>query len=128
MADYTKADAVRDFAVANDLRLRGTTLFWGQDYDGKRKDPEWLYSMRSDTAATKAEIEQRYDTAARYKDDVEAWDLNNEMTVHDWYFPTFGSDYVAYMHRRVKDFNPDVNIYFNDYNLLNPVPLTRFIS
>ena len=80
---YTDADALVAFAKANDLRVRGHTLVWHQ------QTPAWVFNdadgqPMTATAANKTLLLTRLENhiravAARYANDIYAWDVVNEV-------------------------------------------------
>jgi endo-1,4-beta-xylanase len=130
--DFTRADAIADFARRHGLKLTGHTLLWHQ------MQPSWLF-RRGDADVSKTELaaclrSHVFRMVERYADVVDNWDVVNEAVSETpgkvyrdggedsaWY-RIFGSE--EYVHlafrfaREARDVHaPHVGLYYNDYNL-----------
>ena len=119
--DFTRSDAIADFAAAHGLRLHGHTLVWYsqggpafQRIDGQRAAFENAY--RNYILAV----------AGRYKGRVVSWDVVNEPVGDDGegggyrdclWSRNLGMDYVAEAFRYARDADPQAVLFLNDYNL-----------
>ncbi|GAC1703276.1 MAG: hypothetical protein NVS9B4_10930 [Candidatus Acidiferrum sp.] len=130
--DFTGADALIAFARANHMRVRGHTLLWHQ------QNPRWLFKdadgndMRP-TPENKALLLQRLEThirtvVSRYKDDVYAWDVVNEVIDPEqpdgfrrtpWFVIT-GTDYIDTAFRVARDVAPRAKLFINEYDTTKP--------
>lgn len=125
---YTDADAMVEFARANDLKVRGHTLVWHQ------QTPAWVFSdtdgnALTPTAASKELVLSRLENhirnvAGRWKDDIYAWDVVNEVIDEtqsdglrrsEWYTLT-GLDYIRTAFRVAREVAPTAKLYINDYS------------
>lgn len=69
--DFTRADAIADFATANGMKLRGHTLLW------YHRTPRWFRDL--DRAAAEHALERHIATlAGRYRGRILVWDVVNE--------------------------------------------------
>ncbi len=134
--NWAGADGVAKFAKENNLKVRGHTLVWHSqtpasfftDDEGNQLTKEQLYKRMED-----------YMTAVmnRYKDVVFCWDVVNEAlsdyegnvyrTESPWY-KICGKDFIAQAFRTAHKVNPNVELIYNDYNLVNPAKLDRAIT
>ena len=130
------ADAFANFARENNLKVRGHTLVWHSqtpasfftDDEGNKLNKEQLYERM-----------ENYMTAVmnRYKDVTFCWDVVNEAlsdyegsiyrTASPWY-EVCGKDFIAQAFRTAHKVNPDVELIYNDYNVVNPAKLDRAIT
>jgi len=135
--NFTQADIIADFAVANGIRLRGHTLLW------HRSAPTWLFvGDLNNPPSYRASVQQHlrsYITAVmqRYPE-VYAWDVVNEAATDTpnatnpyrqdsvWYQAYLlagrpGGEYVIDAFRiagevRAQLGNPGMKLMLNDYN------------
>jgi endo-1,4-beta-xylanase len=130
--DFTRADAIADFARRHRLSLTGHTLLWHQ------MQPGWLF-RRGDGDVTATELAERlrahvFRMVERYADVVDNWDVVNEAVSEtpgkvyrdgsegsEWY-RIFGSEeYVLLAFRFANEAKQahaqGVGLYYNDYNI-----------
>jgi len=130
--NWAGADALADFARANNVAIHGHTLVWHQ------QAAEWMFEDANGdpleaTPANKELVLQRLEThiitvTNRYKDVVNVWDVVNEvidpaqpdcLRRSEWYRLT-GSDYIStaftIAHREV----PTATLILNDYGETDP--------
>jgi endo-1,4-beta-xylanase len=125
---YTDADAMVEFAKIHQLKVRGHTLVWHQ------QTPAWVFSDASGTALTPTAASKELvlsrlenhirNVAGRWKDDIYAWDVVNEVVDEeqsdglrrsDWYNLT-GLDYIRTAFRVAREVAPAAKLYINDYS------------
>ncbi|GHU87767.1 hypothetical protein FACS1894202_02650 [Clostridia bacterium] len=127
--DYTEADAI--YAAARDagMLLHGHTLAWHQ------QSAEWLNAPGTTRAEAETNL-KNYITAVatHFKGELTSWDVLNEAiddgsnslrTNVNWYTAYAngagngqgGSDYVYDAFKFARETDPDVILYYNDYNL-----------
>lgn len=130
--DWTSADKLRDYARANNMQMRGHTLVWHS------QNPAWLFldangNPMQATQENKALLLQRLENhirgvVGRYKDDVAAWDVVNEvidpsqpdgMRRSTWYQIT-GLDYIKSAFRVAREVAPNAKLFINDYSTTDP--------
>ncbi|XP_078686187.1 uncharacterized protein LOC144918926 [Branchiostoma floridae x Branchiostoma belcheri] len=113
--DWSEADAVINLMESRGIPIRGHCVFWSVD----KHVPDWLRYNPS------ADVEQkcfsRIDNAVgRYTGRVAHWDVNNEMLHGDFFARRTGSRQIRYdMFRRVKQNDPNVVPFLNDFNIIN---------
>jgi endo-1,4-beta-xylanase len=130
--DFTGADALISFARANHMRVRGHTLLW------HKQNPPWLFKDVSGkdmtpTPENKALLLQRVEkhirgVVSRYKDDVYAWDVLNEVIDPEqpdgfrrspWFVIT-GTDYIDTAFRVAHEMAPHAELFINEYDTTKP--------
>jgi endo-1,4-beta-xylanase len=137
--DWKGADQIAAFARENGMELRFHTLVWHQ------QSPAWFFldkdgfKMMDETDPARREenkklLLERLDThirtvVARYKDDIVAWDVVNEvvdeaeadgMRHSDWYMLT-GTDYIVTAFKAAREAaGEDAKLIINDFNTNMP--------
>ncbi|GAB4213154.1 MAG: endo-1,4-beta-xylanase XynA [Roseiflexaceae bacterium] len=129
---WSDADTIVQFANANGIKVRGHTLLWHSQV------PAWVFqdaggNPLQPSPASKALVLQRLENhiralAGRYKDDIYAWDVVNEviepsetgcMRQSPWYTLT-GLDFIRTAFRVAREVAPDAKLFINDYNTEQP--------
>lgn len=125
--DFSSADAIVDFAVANKMMVRGHTLVW------HNQTPRWVFEDKDGHPLATTEVEQiqqdhMQTVMGRYKDIVYAWDVVNEaisdsgdeyLRQSPW-LRILGDEFIAGAFRRAHAIAPDAKLFYNDYNETNP--------
>jgi uncharacterized repeat protein (TIGR01451 family) len=130
--NFGPADTLINFARANGIGVRGHTLVW------HAQNPNWLFLDASGaplqpSPESKALMLSRLDAhiravVSRYRDDVYAWDVVNEVIDEgqpdglrrsQWYMLT-GTDYIETAFRVAREVAPNAKLYINDYNTTIP--------
>jgi len=114
--DFNDADAVVDYARANDQSVRAHTLVW------HNQTPTWFQEWDYTPEQLRDFTREHVHTAAgRYRDTVDTWDVVNEAVADDgtmrenlWY-ETFGEEYLDDAFRWANEVAPDTDLYYNDY-------------
>ena len=131
--DFRRADELVAFARANHLLLRGHNLVWHQQVPG------WVFLDRDGnemqpTSANKQLLLARLEkhiraVVGRYRDDVYAWDVVNEVIDtaspngfrrSPWYLIA-GTDYIDTAFRTAREVAPKAKLFVNDYDSTDPV-------
>ncbi|MDC3415905.1 endo-1,4-beta-xylanase [Aquibacillus salsiterrae] len=131
--NFEEADKIVQFAKDNDMELRFHTLVWHSQV------PDWFFidkkgnSMVDETDPKQQEknkqlllkrLEKHIKTIVkRYKDDVDSWDVVNEVVDDNgnlrespWYKIT-GTDYIKTAFETVRKYaDEDAKLFINDYN------------
>lgn len=119
--NFTAADKIVDFAIANNMDIRGHALLW------HKTTPDYFLT------GTKAEMKtklENYITAVltHFKGRVTTWDVVNEVITDDgteaqspyrnsnWYQAVGDADYIDWAFNAARAADPDVKLYINDYN------------
>ncbi|QCU74393.1 endo-1,4-beta-xylanase [Pseudoalteromonas distincta] len=125
--DFSGADAFIDFAKQNNLFTVGHTLVW------HNQTPDWFFTNSKNEPNTPAEqLEQMRKhielVAGRYKNNVDAWDVVNEVIADDGsYRPTVwvnrignGDTMVKAAFKYAQQYSPNTELYYNDFNAWRP--------
>jgi endo-1,4-beta-xylanase len=113
--DFTVADQMIDWALANGKRVRGHTLIWN-------KQNPWWVEQGVWTRETLLEVMRDHITKAmeHFKGRVrewdvvnEAWDVNGNYTDNVWY-RVIGPDYVEQAFRMARAADPSAKLFYNE--------------
>ncbi|MCV9386600.1 endo-1,4-beta-xylanase [Reichenbachiella ulvae] len=126
--NWKDADAIAEFAKANGMRLRGHALVW------HNQAPDWLYVDENGEEVSKEVLLARLkshitEVVTRYKDVIYAWDVVNEAISDDpdeFYrdsklYQICGEEFIARAFEYAREADPDVQLFYNDYEVINPV-------
>jgi len=117
--DWTRSDAIVDFAVNNGLNLHGHALIW------HNSTPDWVENYTGTDAEFEAMVEDYVKTVVtRYKGKVKSWDVVNE-AIEDGsgdyrnsvFYQRMGAGYIAKCFKWAREADTDVLLFYNDYNL-----------
>jgi endo-1,4-beta-xylanase len=110
---YNGADEIRDFCLANGIRIHGHNVLWAVD----QWVPDWVQNL-SGTPLRNA-VESRVESVVgRYAGLVDAWDVNNEMLHGSFFASRLGAGFRAELFGLVNDIDPMPDLYINDYNVI----------
>lgn len=125
---FEAGDKLVNFAEKNNLLIRGHTLVWYNQTD------DWFYEDEDGNTLSKELLFQRMktyikDVLTHYKGKIYAWDVVNE-AVSDLddkfyrdnikWFEIGGPEYIEVAFRYAREADPDVKLFYNDYDLINP--------
>ncbi|CAH1253936.1 Hypp1279 [Branchiostoma lanceolatum] len=113
--DWSEADPAIDMMESRGVPIRGHCLSWAVD----DHVPNWL--RNSPSADVQQKLFSRIDNAvSRYRGRVAHWDVNNEMLHGNFFERKTGSRQIRYnMFRSVKENDPNVVPFLNDFQIIN---------
>lgn len=126
--NWKPADKIADFARENRLKMRGHALCWHNQV------PDWIFIDENGSDVSKEVLLRRLkdhitEVVQRYDDVIYAWDVVNE-AISDkpgevyrdskWY-RICGEDYITKAFEYAREADPDVQLFYNDYEVINPV-------
>lgn len=124
---FEKADQLVAFAKRHDMKVVGHTLLW------HNQSPAWLFqNADGEPLPREAALANLKDHVAaviqHFGNDVVGWDVLNEGITDgdDGYLrdtparKAIGDDYVVQAFKIAHEANPNVELYYNDYNIENP--------
>jgi endo-1,4-beta-xylanase len=122
--NWTKADALLDYAEAEGKKVRGHVLVWHSQV------PDWFFQGSGEGGlATKEQLYARMENhiktvVSRYKGRIDSWDVVNEAVGDDGdlrnsrYYQIVGShEYIANAFRWAREADPDAKLFINDYSV-----------
>ena len=119
--NWSQADEIVDYAVANELNIHGHTLIW------HNSTPEWLENYSGSDAEFENIIEEYItQVVSRYKGKITSWDVVNEGVNNSGgilrstvFKERMGDDYIAKCLNFARNADPDVLLFYNDYGMAN---------
>lgn len=118
--NFTPGDAIVEFAEANDMQVHAHALIW------HLSTPDFLENF----SGTDQEFENLirdyiHEVVGHYKGKVASWDVVNE-AVNDEngglrnsiYQQRMGDDFIAKCFQFAREADPDVLLFYNDYNIM----------
>ncbi len=138
--DFTKGDILVDYALANHKRIHGHCLAWHQSV------PKWLSEFEGDSAAWENLLKTHIQTVlTHYKGKMTSWDVVNEAFFDNGDYRQdsvnaphryitlwrnhLGQDYIARAFIYAHEADPDLLLFYNDYNQeSNPEKLKAIID
>ena len=126
--DFTKADQLLDYALTNNLRVRGHTLIWGK-FPGRTYPKEWneMVNESIDNVNELKGIIEKYveEVMGHFKGRISSWDVINEPMGGESLYPSLftnilGEKYIDIVFHAAHKADPDCKLYLNeavnDYN------------
>lgn len=117
--NWTAPDAIVNYAFTNGINMHGHALIW------HNATPDWVNNFSGTDAEFETMVENYIKTTvARYKGKVKSWDVVNEAfndgsgTLRNSVFQQrLGNDYIAKCFTWAREADPDVLLFYNDYNM-----------
>lgn len=118
--NFDKADAIVEYAQQNNMQVHGHALIWHS------ATPSWVENFSGTDEAFEVMVEDYIKTTVtRYKGKVVSWDVVNEAfndgngTLRNSVFrQKMGDNYIEKCYRWAREADPDVLIFYNDYNMV----------
>ena len=115
--DFTKGDELVEFALENDMIIKGHALVW------HIQNPKWLEDTNWTKEELTAVLENHIKTVVtHYKGKVLYWDVVNEAFDDNggfretlWY-KNLGEEYIELAFRFAHEADPDAILFYNDYS------------
>lgn len=111
--NYSRADSIVEFAEANDITLRGHTLFWGVE----QFVPSWVRALTGQPLRD-AMDSRLASVMNHFRGTFEHWDVNNEM-LHGGFYESRLPGIRPTMFQQARNLDPDVKLFVNDYEIIS---------
>ncbi|MCK8521771.1 endo-1,4-beta-xylanase [Aquimarina sp. D1M17] len=117
--DFGPADEIVNYGLSNDMNIHGHALIW------HNATPDWVENFSGTDAEFEAMVEDYITTTlTRYKGKVRSWDVVNE-AIEDGsnelrnsvFRQKMGDNYIEKCYQFARNADPDVLLFYNDYNL-----------
>ncbi|MES2931866.1 MAG: endo-1,4-beta-xylanase [Pseudomonadota bacterium] len=123
MYSYGAADRMVEFAMKNEMKVRGHTLVWHQ------QTPNWFFEDDDGREVSAAILQGRlekyvHDVVTHFKGKIYAWDVVNEVIDENesngfrrsrWY-KILGSDFIDIAFKAARAADPELKLFINDYS------------
>lgn len=117
--DFTAADAIVNYGVANNMNIHGHTLIW------HNATPDWVVNFAGTDQEFEDMIENYITTVVqRYAGKVRSWDVVNEaiddntkQLRNSVFRQKMGDDYIKKCYQWAKNADPNALLFYNDYNI-----------
>lgn len=131
--NFEPADKIIEFAVANNLHIVGHTLLWHS------QTPNWVFEDENGNLLSREAMLDRLENhistvVGRYRGKIHGWDVVNEAFNEDGsyreskWFKIIGEDYIEKAFQFAHAADPDVELYYNDYNEWYPKKRDRIVK
>ena len=131
--DFAPGDSIVAFARQHGMQVHGHTLVW------HFMPPRWLEDALPTYDSARLEDMLReyiYTVVGHYRGRVASWDVVNEVINQagdgmreSVYYQTLGEDYTARLFQYARTADPDVLLFYNDYDLVkNPKKLQTTLA
>jgi endo-1,4-beta-xylanase len=113
--DFTDADALVQFGVANGMKIKAHTLVWGEAL------PTWLTSGTWTTDQLRALLRDHISTVVgRYRGRIQIWDVVNEAYAFDgsykdnFWYQKLGPEYIDLAFQYAHEADPSALLFMNE--------------
>ncbi len=124
--NFEVADKLVDFAEQNNMFVVGHTLVWHSQL------ARWVFKDDKGDTIHKEELYNRIEDhintiVGRYKGKVQGWDVVNEALNDDGsyressFYKIAGEEFITKAFQYAAEADPEAELYYNDYNLIEPV-------
>lgn len=135
--NFEAADHMVNYALSHGMKVRGHALLWHQSA------PDWFFAPENGKPATKEIIYQRlreyiHTVVKHFKGRVYCWDVVNEAisdrgdefyrTNSVWYKACGDAEFIEKAFIYAREADPDVQLFYNDYEVVNPLKRAKIIG
>lgn len=119
---FDDADALVDYALANNMRMHGHTTIWYWD----SQIPEWIKSFEGDWNSMMHN--HVYQIVNHFAGRVNSWDVVNEAVDYNWqtaqagyrndlFYQNMGASFIENAYVSAREGDPQAELYYNDFHL-----------
>ncbi len=125
---FEMADRFVEFGQKNKMETIGHTLIWHSQLS------PFVHQIQNPDSLRLFMREHIHTIVGRYKGKVHGWDVVNEALEEDGslrkslFFKLLGEDYIAEAFRLAAEADPNAELYYNDYNIEQPLKRAGAIS
>lgn len=120
---YTNADLLVNFALANNMRVRGHALVWGS------QTPAWVFQNADRTVLLQRMQTHIQNVLTHFGANIYAWDVVNEATdpsqpdclLRNQWYNIIGPDYIDYAFTWARQYAPAARLFINEFETTEPV-------
>lgn len=126
--NWGPANQIVQFAEENQMKMRGHALCW------HNQTPDWIFVDDEGNDVSKEVLLDRLkahitEVVKRYQGNIYAWDVVNEAIsdkVDEFYrdskwYQICGEEFIAKAFEYAREADPNVELFYNDYEVINPV-------
>ena len=102
----------------HETEIRGHVAYWSV----QSHVPNWFKDMEGKVPIDEMEVialDWLDDLITRYDGKISNWDVFNEVLHGNFFRRNFGKDFWNKIIRRIRNINPNVDLAFNDYEILS---------
>jgi endo-1,4-beta-xylanase len=114
---WSAADQIVSFATSNGMKVKGHTLVWYNQL------PQWVTSLSKKEDVLAAMQSHIKGVMQHYKGKIAIWDVVNEAVSIEGtsyrdcpFYKYLGESYIDEAFKYAREVDPDVKLYYNDYN------------
>lgn len=125
---FEMADKLMDYAARYRMKVNGHTLVWHSQL------PVFVQHMRDADSVMRFFVDHINTVVGRYKGRIYSWDVVNEALEEDGtlrrsiFLETLGEDYIVNAFRLAQKADPKAKLYYNDYNIEQPLKRAGVIA
>lgn len=116
---WEACDAIVNYAQSNQINIHGHALIW------HNSTPDWVENFAGTNDEFELMVKEYIHTVVtRYKGKIRSWDVVNEAILdgsgdyrNSVFYQRMGKDYIAKCFRWAREADPDVLLFYNDYNM-----------
>lgn len=111
--NYTIADQMLEFVLANQIVARGHNIFW----EDPKYNPAWVRNLTG--PALNSAVHSRIQSLmSKYKEEFIHWDVSNEMLHFDFYEERLGPGATLHFYRTAHEADPLASLFLNEFNVV----------
>lgn len=120
---YGVLDRILNWCSANDIRMRGHTIFWANETYVQ----DWVKALSNEELLE--EIRERvFDLLARYPGQIGEYDVNNEMLYLRYFRDRLGESIIDSMFTWAHSADPNAILYLNEYGILSANSVDDYVT